>query len=313
MPANTEQHFYGHGKLMLTGEYFVLDGAQALAVPTVFGQHLRVKELTSQNNLLYWVALDNAGHPWLQVSFDKQTLDAFDNTTPEAQSLARVLKGARSLNPHFLTDTGDVAVETRLEFPRNWGLGSSSTLIHTVSCWAGVNGYELLQATLGGSGYDVACAASDSAILFTRTTTTPEVIHLHWQPPFAGNLFFVHLGHKQNSAEGIKYYREQLGDKTHLINELNRITSAVFKTTDMSIFSALLQEHERLVGDSLKMICVKERLFPDYPGLVKSLGAWGGDFVLFTAPEGEAALKEYLNAKNYRTVLSWNDMIFKPA
>ena len=38
------QTFYSNGKLLLTGEYVVLDGAKALAVPTRFGQNLIVKK-----------------------------------------------------------------------------------------------------------------------------------------------------------------------------------------------------------------------------------------------------------------------------
>ena len=36
------QTFYSHGKLLLTAEYVVLDGAKALAVPTIFGPAKRV-------------------------------------------------------------------------------------------------------------------------------------------------------------------------------------------------------------------------------------------------------------------------------
>ena len=38
--AKKSQKFYGNGKLLLTGEYFVLDGALSLALPTKFGQNL---------------------------------------------------------------------------------------------------------------------------------------------------------------------------------------------------------------------------------------------------------------------------------
>ena len=37
--------FYSHGKLLLTGEYVVLDGAKALAIPTNKGQYLTVKPI----------------------------------------------------------------------------------------------------------------------------------------------------------------------------------------------------------------------------------------------------------------------------
>ncbi len=32
--------FSAHGKLLLSGEYFVLDGALGLALPANYGQHL---------------------------------------------------------------------------------------------------------------------------------------------------------------------------------------------------------------------------------------------------------------------------------
>ena len=38
-----EQSFYGQGKVLLTGEYFILDGARGLALPTQLGQKLNVK------------------------------------------------------------------------------------------------------------------------------------------------------------------------------------------------------------------------------------------------------------------------------
>ena len=37
-----EKTFYSNGKLLLTGEYVVLDGATALAIPTKYGQYLEI-------------------------------------------------------------------------------------------------------------------------------------------------------------------------------------------------------------------------------------------------------------------------------
>jgi hypothetical protein len=49
------QTFYSNGKLLLTGEYVVLDGAEALALPTRFGQNLKVKQGVTQE--LKWLSL----------------------------------------------------------------------------------------------------------------------------------------------------------------------------------------------------------------------------------------------------------------
>ncbi len=306
-----ELAFYGHGKLLITGEYFVLDGAKALAVPTKFGQSLRIKELHSSENILYWIALDNKNKPWLQFTFDKETLTCLNTSQVEANDLNVILNAARKLNPEFLCSPHDIAVETRLEFPRDWGLGSSSTLIHCIAKWANVDGYTLLQNSIGGSGYDVACAAHDSAILYQLRNRQPETIAVNWKPLFNDKIYFAHLGNKQSSPEAIKNYRQLIEDKTHGVNGLTRITESVLNCSDLKMFEELVNEHEMMVGSQLKQMKVKDAFFGDYWGSVKSLGAWGGDFVMLTNESSEAELKEYLAAKNITTVFNWDEIIFE--
>jgi len=65
------QNFYSNGKLLLTGEYVVLDDALSLAVPTKFGQSLKVEPI-SENKIL-WKSLDKKGDVWFEdvFSYDK--------------------------------------------------------------------------------------------------------------------------------------------------------------------------------------------------------------------------------------------------
>lgn len=307
--TNNEQHYYGHGKLMITGEYFVLDGASSLALPTKLGQHLRVSELSSSEHILYWVALNNQGEIWLQLTFESENFTCLSTVSPEADALTSILQAARILNPTFLMFPKDVAVETKLQFPNDWGLGSSSTLIYTIAQWAKVDAQELLKNTLGGSGYDVACAGSHSPIIYRLQTGAPEVLKTNWRPTFSHQLYFAHLGKKQSSPQGIKYYRQQLTDKTHQINIINRINNELLKCEQLADFETLINEHETLVGDALKLMKVSDTLFADYWGSVKSLGAWGGDFVLLTNLRTEEELKDYLKTKNINTVFSWEELI----
>jgi hypothetical protein len=37
-----QKTFYSNGKLLITGEYLILDGAKGLALPTKMGQNLSV-------------------------------------------------------------------------------------------------------------------------------------------------------------------------------------------------------------------------------------------------------------------------------
>ena len=43
-----KQTFYSNGKLLITGEYLVLDGAKAFALPTKFGQNLIIEKGSNQ-------------------------------------------------------------------------------------------------------------------------------------------------------------------------------------------------------------------------------------------------------------------------
>lgn len=308
---NDSVDYYSHGKLLLTGEYFVLDGAQALAVPTTFGQHLRVVELSSSESILYWVALNSKNQVWLNLVFDTEDFTCLNADTPEAHRLSSMLITARQLNPKFLTTKQNCAVETKLEFPNEWGLGSSSTLLQNIAAWAQVDSYPLLQQTIGGSGYDLACAKHHSPVLYQLHGDRPETLAIHWKPSFSDKLFFAYLGKKQLSSEGIKYYREKTTDKTHDANELSRITMEVIKCSSINEFEELMNEHETIVGAALRMIKVKDRLFADYWGSVKSLGAWGGDFVMLTNSRSREELSEYLQQKGIDVIFQWNEMVLQ--
>ena len=58
-------NFYSNGKLLLTGEYLVLDGAKALAIPTKFGQDLLVEPI--QEPELIWASFTNTGDCWFEA------------------------------------------------------------------------------------------------------------------------------------------------------------------------------------------------------------------------------------------------------
>ena len=56
----------------------------------------------------------------------------------------------------------------------------------------------------------------------------------------------------------------------------------------------------------LELPTVKESLFPDFDGSIKSLGAWGGDFVLTVSKDNPTA---YFENKGYKTIVSYQEMI----
>jgi len=299
-----------HGKLLLTGEYFVLDGAKALATPVRYGQSLRV-EAGKEPGHLSWTSKNHDGTVWFLAEYEMPSLSPLTFTDKKvADRLAALLKSCRRQNLGFLAGNEGFKVLTQNDFPREWGLGTSSTLIAALAKWAGVNPYEVLFDTLGGSGYDIACAYSEGPILYRLDGQTPEVQPANFQPPFADSLFFVYLGKKQDSRIGILRYRERAKDNTALIAEISRLTERFLAAKNLPELNIIIREHESLISRALDLPRAKDLYFNDFWGEIKSLGAWGGDFVLATSDRSEAETQAYFLEKGFETFSSWQSMIF---
>lgn len=305
--------FRAHGKLLLTAEYFVLDGATALAVPTLPGQRMTVAAVPG-DRCLQWKSIDADGSLWFDAAFslpDIEMRGASDENT--AATLRQLLLAARHRNPAFLTDDQSLDVTTTLEFPRNWGLGSSSTLIYMLSQWSKVNPYQLLAATMGGSGYDIACAAADSPLLYHLKQEAPMVAPVSFKPAFSEQLYFVYLGKKQNSREGIARYRSSQHDKTPFIEKISALTAAFMNAADLAAFNEVIREHELLVALLLGLDRAKDLYFKDFEGEIKSLGAWGGDFVLVTSERSLPETKTYFENKGFEVCLRYDELVIGDA
>lgn len=306
--------YHSNGKLLITGEYTVLDGAKSLALPTKFGQTLTVEETESKTIL--WKALRHNDEEWFTTEIDllrleNKTEDAIINTTNNqiTETLLNILTEAKALNPSFLKGAKGVKVITKLEFPENWGLGSSSTLINNIASWANVNAFTLLWNSFSGSGYDIACAQNDSPIVYKLEHKNPQIETVKFDPAFKDQLFFIHLNKKQNSREGIDRYRKATSseDKAKAIKSIDILTEKIQNAQSLTLFENLLKEHEEVIASIIKLQPVKDHLFKDFKGEIKSLGAWGGDFILATGEK--AYTTNYFNKKGYHTILSYEEMI----
>jgi mevalonate kinase len=303
-----KKEFYSNGKLLITGEYLVLDGAKAFALPTKFGQNLIVKK--GNNQEIKWISYDADGSIWLeeQLSFHdilkKNTLDESESVK---NTLIEILHQGYLLNPNFIANSEGYHITTQLTFPRNWGLGTSSTLINNIAQWLEIDAFVLLNNSFGGSGYDIACAQNNSPILYHLENGKPIVKKVTFEPEFAENLFFVYLDKKQSSKASIaSYYNNKNKDLADDIVENNKITQEVLNAKTLHEFALALEEHEAEMSNILEMQTAKESLFPDFNGIIKSLGAWGGDFVMAISKENPT---DYFNKKGFRTIVSYKDMI----
>ena len=107
------KEFYSNGKLLLTGEYAVLDGALSLAVPTTFGQSLKVDEIDSPQ--IVWQSFDEKGIVWFEAAFVLETLlseNVKPSKDPVAETLTKILKEAKKMNPDFLKEKKGLSKNT---------------------------------------------------------------------------------------------------------------------------------------------------------------------------------------------------------
>jgi mevalonate kinase len=253
--------------------------------------------------------LDDNETIWFENSFSLKELNSSKKVseTPNTikDTLLKILQEAKKLNPKFLVESNGWNVNTHLHFPQNWGLGSSSTLINNIAQWAKINAFDLLEKSFGGSGYDIAVAQNNSPILYKRQDGVPlvEAVKIHWN--FTDQLFFVHLNQKQNSKEGIAHYRKAFISVIDL-NKISAITGSLLACDTLAVFEKLINEHELIISGIIQTPTIKTQFFSDYPRSIKSLGAWGGDFILVTATPKDLV---YFRNKGYHTILSFAEMI----
>jgi len=296
--------YYSNGKLLLSGEYLVLDGALALGVPTKFGQNLTVQPI--EENRIYWRSLDENGDYWLNTKF-KLPIHSNESKDTLVSNLLQILVNASKLNDNFLFDKACRAT-TQLTFPKDWGLGSSSTLINNIAQWAAIDPFVLLDKTIGGSGYDIACAQNDKPILFQLEKGKPLIKPLEFLPQFREQLYFVYLNKKQKSRDEIGRYQSIKKGIPEAVKTVSEITNLLIKTETLDDFSRLISEHEKVVSKVVKLPRIQDVYFKDYFGQTKSLGAWGGDFILAT---GNDDTPKYFSKKGFETVLLYDEMVLK--
>lgn len=289
----------------------MLDGALALAIPTRYGQKMAVKQTRKSD--LYWKSYDLNGEEWFFAQISLYDFSAVKtNDEKKAAYLKTLLKGAVRLNSEFLSKWNGFDVKTHLEFNKAWGLGSSSTLTYMVAQWADVNPLLLHFKCFNGSGYDVAAAGAELPITYQMADDTVNYTEVDFDPTFKNNLFFIYLNKKQNSKTAVDHYWKKAKQKKTFVKKQSAITESILTCSSLSKFIELIQEHEAVVSEHLQLETVTKRLgFGDFSGGIKSLGAWGGDFILAASENGEETVKAYFKNKGYDTVIPYDEMIFQ--
>ncbi len=187
--------FKSNGKLLITGEYLVLKGANSLAVPLNYQQTLQINK--SENPGLNWIS-NEKGNPWFQVTYNTLLFEISEtNDKKTAKALVNILKAAIDLNPEFQYKLEKSAVTSNMDFERQWGFGSSSSLISNIAYWADIDPFTLHKKVSSGSGYDVITSRAEGPIIFNRDGENFTSKKAEFSPTFSNDIYFVFLGIKK--------------------------------------------------------------------------------------------------------------------
>jgi mevalonate kinase len=218
-------------------------------------------------------------------------------------------------------------VVSSVNFDMEWGLGSSSSLISNVAFMFSINPFTLHFNVSKGSGYDVACSRSDGPIIYRLNYKTdiyktasgnplnpeyfqvPVYSKVNFNPHFKNKLFFAWSGRKQNSAISVEKFNSQSTVKEEDIQKITRISRDIISTPDTESFIRLLKEHDEIISGILGEEPLSLTEFRGFPGYVKSLGAWGGDFILIVWEGNVDELMHLLKQKGIEVVFPFDKLI----
>lgn len=264
----------------------------------------------SRGSDLVWECYDKNGEQWFKSHISLYDFSAINTTDQEvSDKLKKILKNAVRQNSEFLSKWNGFKVQTHLEFDKNWGLGSSSSLYALVGEWADVNPLVMFFKIENGSGYDVACSACGEPIMYISSEEEISYTPVSFENNWTSNLYFVHLNEKKDSSLGIKEYLKAVKKKKDFVSSISDISKQMIDASDLSNFANLMDKHEDLVAHHTGFKKVKDLHFSDFDGSIKSLGAWGGDFVMVATTQKEDYVKKYFSDKQYDTLLSFDEMI----
>lgn len=298
--------FYSNGKLFILGEYFVLEGAKVFALPTKFGQFLDVFPIKTP--VISWKSYDHDGKIWFNDDIAvKDIIECrYASDDKIRQTLIDILHQAHLMNPTVLSENHGFLVETELTFPRNWGLGTSSTLLNNIAQWFDIDAFALLKNSFGGSGYDIACAQNNSPIVYQSQKNFPLVKQVEFKPTFTSHIYFVYLNAKRDSKEAIVNFNQNKHKLTDEIALVSEMTDRLLTINDLATWIDFFKTYEQMLSKILDTPTIQKQLFPDFDGLVKSLGGWGGDFVMVASEKNPI---DYFKNKGFDTILTYDEMI----
>lgn len=296
---------------MLAGEYAVMCGVEALALPVRAGQWQHVWEMPAKGvSKLVWQSKDADGSVWFECRVDTDIMHVSETTSETySDTLLRLLFCIKEQKPELFLHK-NIRIETECEFNRSFGLGSSSTLVCNLAKWSGVNAHLLQERAFGGSGYDVAVGNLGRPLVYWLENNESNWSSWQLHPDFTDDWYLAFPGEKQNSRDslaGVKAQLDKMSNDVALLQQMNACIQAIKSPRSLPMLEAMLEMWQALLSQRLDLPRPYETLglSPVKGGLCKYLGAWGGDVLLINLTFLQANEIAFENME----IFSWNDFV----
>ena len=298
-------HYHSNGNLLLTGEYLISDGAEAIALPLRKGHTLAVKPIHGKK--IIWESVYNQKTETKVIfrSDDFQIIQT-DNEN-SANFIQQVLRKAMDHLPS-LNQLPGYHIKAFHDYPAFLEFGCESAMIANIADWFNINPFRFSRDISPGLESQIACAKNHKPILFKATNKFPDYQEINLNFPFAEHLHFIYTGNKDDSSDRTKqlhnypYFHE-------ILIKISEINNQIIQSSSLEAFEKALLNHDKLLSEVLNEKRLQEKAFRNFPGIVKPLNDWSGKFVLASWKGKNNELREYFGSYNIQTIFSWEELI----
>ena len=140
-------------------------------------------------------------------------------------------------------------------------------------------------------------------------STRPKPPNRNWQQNQA-NTYFTYLGKKQQSSKEVDSFLDNSDFSDIDILSVSQLSTDICKADSPAELISLVNEHEYILSTILKREPLARR-FQSFPGTVKSLGAWGGDFAMFVSASEPEVVVNHLHGLGFVNVFPYTDLEIK--
>jgi hypothetical protein len=294
-------HYHSNGSFLLTGEYLVEKGSQAIVLPSNKGQTLIVKPI--EQEILIWESIYEEETLFTAV-FSTDRIDIIESTDGEEALFVRNV--IRKAMDHLasLSSLPGHHIKAKYNYSTHLDPGTRSALIAGVAEWFNINPFRLNREIMRDAGYGIAAARSSKPVLYQLVGSSPDYDPIFMKPPLNENIYLVYYG----GREDLSTQREKLeesGNLPQILSKIREINGYIIKSVSLDDFEQALLEYEQLFCRLLNEKRFQDTNFSDFPGYIKPVTNRDSQFLLVTWKGSREELRQYFA----QTLFSWNELI----